>query len=408
MGRSPVVAWAAAGHLPAGFKQVEQFAVLPGAPGRSFLVPLAARWGTSAALTSYNALRPPRRRLARRMLALGLRAGLTGPLLRDRVDVGVAADAGTGDLPDVLLREHLCAMFGRTQVVVAIGGGSGPYRKPVLQVFGADGTPLGYVKVGWNDWTRDAVRCEAAALRRCAARPLRLGVPALLDQSVWCGLDLLVTAPLPARVRRVGRGAELPGAGLLREISELSECRVGELAASPWWTGLRARIRDRVSDPEAHFALAEVADRLERAAAQVPLGFGYWHGDLVPWNMARLGARLYVWDWESSAPDAPLGFDALHFYFQSAFVAQGRPLAEAAAHAGRRAAPTLHALGVEPADRSLITVLHLLELAVRHEEARSSTGDVDERFYPAVTRWLDRALAVPSRPSAYDDAGLAS
>ena len=216
---------------------------------------------------------------------------------------------------------------------MAFGGGSGPYRKPVLQVFGSDGTPLGYVKVGWNDWAREAVRREAAALRACAQRPMRLGVPEFLGLSDWRGLDLLITAPLPRGIRRLGRGSGLPDAGVLREISELAPGFAGELAASPWWLGVRSRIQAGVVDPAARSALELAAERIERAHGRVPLRFGAWHGDLVPWNLARRGSRLYAWDWEGSTPDAPLGFDAVHYHFQVAFIAKGRLLAEAAATA---------------------------------------------------------------------------
>lgn len=397
--RSPIVTWAAAGELPAGFARAEQFAILPGGSGRTFMVSLASRRGSSAALTSYNALRPPRRRLGRAAVGLALRSGLGQRMLDAKIDVGVAADATTEQVSSALLGAHLAELLGGRPVVVAFGGGSGPYRKPVLQVFGTDGTPLGYVKIGWNEWTRAAVRREAAALRACSARPMRLGVPDLLHHGEWQGLDLMVTAPLPRKVRRPGNS--LPETDVLREISELSADCVTELAASPWWSDLRARISSGVADPAARARLESVADGLADARGQTPLAFGRWHGDLVPWNMARLGTRLFAWDWESSAPAAPVGFDALHFYFQIAFVADRRPLPEAVALAAREAGPALAALAVAADARALLGTLHLLELAVRHEEARSAAGDADDRFYPAVLGILEQA-----DPVALDATGL--
>lgn len=216
------VTWAAAGELPAGFERAEQFAVLSAVAGRSFMVSLAARPGTCSALTSYKALRTARRRLVRDVLSLAVQAGLAQPVLRNKIDIGVASGASAAQLADVLLTEHLSGLLGGGPVMLAFGGGSGPYRKPVLQAFSTDGTPLGYVKVGWNDWTREAVRREAEALRACAARQIRIGVPDLLDHSRWQGLDLLVTAPLPARVRRLPSGWPLPDVAVLREISQLS------------------------------------------------------------------------------------------------------------------------------------------------------------------------------------------
>ncbi|HBW18034.1 MAG TPA: hypothetical protein DEH11_02950, partial [Actinobacteria bacterium] len=144
--RAPVITWAAAGELPAGFRLVEQFAVLPSWAGRSYMVSLAARRGAASALTSYNGLRLVRRRPPRQLLGLGLRTGLAQPLLGAKIDIGVAVSAADDEVASALIGEHLGQLFGR-QVVIAFGGGSGPYRKPVLQVFGADGMPLGYVKI---------------------------------------------------------------------------------------------------------------------------------------------------------------------------------------------------------------------------------------------------------------------
>jgi hypothetical protein len=394
------VAWAADGQLPAGYRQAERFAVLRPGTDRSFAVSLAARPGTASALTSYNALRLARRRPARRMLGIALRTGLAQPLLRTKVAVGVAADAADpdGGLAG-LLTEHLSGLLGTGRVVLAFGGPSGPYRKPVLQVFGTDGTPLGYVKVGWNDWTRAAVSREAAALRAAAAAPMRLGVPALLHQSSWQGLDLIVTAPLPRRVHGVGVGAALPDVTILREISELSPAWTGPLAASPWWSGLRERIAAGAAEPDARERLTLVSEAIEQAGGDAVLRFGTWHGDLVPWNLARHRGRLYAWDWEDSAPAAPVGFDALHFYFQTAFVWRRAGVAAAAALAARAAGPAIRALGQPPRAAELLATLHLLELAVRHEEARASTGDHDRRFYPdALTLLEQAAVPSPARP----------
>jgi hypothetical protein len=291
---------------------------------------------------------------------------------------------------------------------MAFGGGGGPYRKPVLQVFSTRGTPLGYVKVGWNEWASEAVRREAAALRACASRPMQLGVPKLLGLSQWRGLDLLVTAPLPQGIRRVETGASLPGAGLLREISELSPAYVSELASSPWWLGLRARVQAGLTDAEVRSALAAAMERTERSHGGEPLEFGTWHGDLVPWNLARLGDRLYAWDWESSTPDTPLGFDAVHFHFQVAFVARRQGLEQAVKLAADGARPALAALGLPEHVHGLVAALHLLELSVRHEEARRSTGDTDDRFYPAVVRVLEQLPALVSDPAAQDAARWAA
>jgi hypothetical protein len=388
----PAVAWAASGSLPPGYRRVERFAALPAGPGRCFLVSLAARRGSAAALTAYNALRPPRKRLVRGAIGLGLRSGIAQPLLRNKVDIGIRPGASQEDIAAGLLAEHLREQLGSGPVVMAAGGGDGPYRKPVLQVFSIGGEPLSYVKVGWNDWTRAGVRREAETLLACADRGTKLGVPKLLGLSSWHGLDLLMTAPMPRQVRRLRAASPLPAASLL-EISRLSRSYTEPLATSAWWRGVRSRIESKVTDVSARTVLEDLAPQLELSYGRVPLDFGFCHGDLVPWNLARLGERLYAWDWESSAPDTPLGFDAVHFHFQSAFVGQGLPVGEAASLASRAAWPTLRELGVPTANCGLVATLHLLELFLRHEEARTAAGDADGRFYPAVAEVLDQRLA---------------
>jgi hypothetical protein len=396
---APTVTWAPARALPAGFTRADQFAVLPGRSDRTFTVSLASRPGAASALTSYNALRSGRTRMVRQVLGLGLRTGLAQLILRNKVDIGVAAAAAPAQLSDSLLGRHLQHVFDAGPVTVAIGASGGPYRKPVLQVFSASGTPLGYVKVGWNDWTRQAVRREATALRTCAARPMRLGVPEVIGLTTWRDLDLLVTAPLPPGIRGVGDGFQ-PDAGLLLEISELSPAHHGELAGSPWWLGIRSRIRSAVTDPGSRAALMRATERLEHGHGRATMRFGAWHGDLVPWNLARLAGRLYAWDWETSTPDAPLGLDALHFHFQMAFVARLRPLEHAVTTAARKARPVLAGLGLTQDATDLLPALHLIELAVRHEEARASSGAVDDRFFPAVMRLIERTPAPPGAPDS--------
>jgi hypothetical protein len=388
-GGAPTVRWAATGALPAGYERADRFALLRAAPGRAFVLSLGARRGASSALTSYNSLRSGRTRLARRVLGLGLRTGLAQPLLQDKIDIGVMRGATSAELAENLLGHHLQHLFGRGPVVVAVGSGSGPYRKPVLQVFAADGVPLAYIKVGWNDWTREAVRREAAALQACRQHQMLLGVPAFLGLSSWRGLDLLVTGPLPGDIRRLSTRSGLPDVRVLREISEIAPGFTGELAASPWWLSVHSRIQG-VADLAARSALEQAAERIEGAHGHMPLKFGAWHGDLAPWNLARNGSRLYAWDWESSAPCAPLGFDVVHFHYSVAFIAQRRPLAEAAAVAAGSAGAVLDALGVPERAHRLVALLHMVELAVSHEEARRSTGDVDDRFYPAALGVIGR------------------
>ena len=299
-----------------------------------------------------------------------------------RIDVGIAAQATAADLSDALISDYLRRLFGRDEVVVAFGGGSGPYRKPVLQVFAADGSPLGYVKVGWNAWSRDAVGREATALTACAARPMRLlGVPALIDRRDWRGLDLVVTAPLPAGVRRLGRGWGLPDAAVLRGITELTPGHAGPLAASPYWRGIRARI-EATRSPGGPSSLrwpptasSWPAMRCCRSAAGTAIWCrGTWPGSAtastpgtgraaLPTRRSASTPCTTTSRWRSSPGGTPLA--------EAAALArrQRRPGAACARRGGGRR---------RPARRSASA-----GAGAPARAGAASTGDVDDRFYPA-------------------------
>jgi hypothetical protein len=54
-------------------------------------------------------------------------------------------------------------------------------------------------------------------------------------------------------------------------------------------------------------------------AGAVPLSFGGWHGDLVPWNFARRRTTWQIWDWEYWQESAPLGFERMEYVFGRRF-----------------------------------------------------------------------------------------
>ena len=94
--------------------------------------------------------------------------------------------------------------------------------------------------------------------------------------------------------------------------------------------------------------------------------------------MRRSGDRLFVWDWERSSRPLPMGFDVLHYWFESAFHKEGWTWpTPAEKHTERRG--RLQALGI-PGDRRTLFSLFLLERSVRLEEGRAAGMPVDERL----------------------------
>jgi hypothetical protein len=162
------------------------------------------------------------------------------------------------------------------------------------------------------------------------------------------------------------------------EIAALGGVEVTSLGESGWWAGLRRRLAPvgQALDGPAAATLEATLERLEARAA-TRLAFGSWHGDWGPWNLRATAGPLLVWDWERSGDGVPLGFDLLHFGFQTALQGLGQP--PAAATGRDRAAPQLVALGQRPGQEDLLCDLYLLERLCRAAEAEASavTGRPD-------------------------------
>ena len=374
-GPTPAVEVVVGAAVPAGVPAAQRWGVLPDLRRPRVLVPLASGRAAAEAVRQYSDGMTQRARLVKAAVALALRSGALPWWLRRRGQVVAAAGPAEG----TLLGDHVPAALGRDDLAAAIVlGPVRPNRKPVVQLIGRDGGAVGYMKVGWNDLTRRLVRAEAATLRRLAgAGPRTFTAPDLLHEGQWQGLDITISSALPHRLLRRGRRYALPPVATSREIAELGGVGETTLGDSGWWAGLKARLAP-IAEAGAAAVLAPTLERLEgRASAR--LAVGTWHGDWGPWNLRATAGRLLVWDWERSADGVPLGFDLLHFGYQTALQGLGQP-PEAAIATGRdRAAPHLAALGQAPGTEELLSDLYLLERLCRAAEAEVSavTGRPD-------------------------------
>lgn len=352
--------------LAAGPARRASHLVLPISRHNRFLVPLGANRATAASLASYAALRPRPQRLVRRALAAGGRAGVLSLLPVPRAAIGDGALVAW-------LRERL----DEPALVFACGlRRSGAFATPVLQLFRPDGTAVGYAKLGWDPVTRTQVAAEAAALVRTVGLAT-LRAPRLLAAGTSDDLEVCVTAPMPPRVQRLSADF-VPSAAVLREVA----CLDGALERTALGASVAvARARAAIGslpDPVAG-ELDSVLDELVETHGATELEFGRWHGDWVPWNMARDpemprsgtpgSGALWVWDWEYSRSPAPLGFDALHWHYQLAHVVAGRAAADAMLDAARAARGRLEELGLDDAAIAAIAAAHRLEVRLRAEVA---------------------------------------
>ncbi|WP_043628725.1 hypothetical protein [Nonomuraea candida] len=230
---------------------------------------------------------------------------------------------------------HLSEVFQRrVETVLHVRPALRANRKPILEAH-ADGRRLAYVKIGDSARARALISAEAAALRRLAGLPLAtVTVPAVLHHGDWRGLSVLALSPLPVR-----RGRRVPRGLLLDAVKEIA----GTGGPRP-----------------------------------------AWHGDLSPWNMCRSpDGRLLVWDWERYEIGVPLGFDAVHHFFQRALRRMGPPLAARACVA--RAARVLAPLGLTAAAARQTAVRYLIALAGRHAaDGHAPLGPPETWLNPAV------------------------
>jgi hypothetical protein len=327
-----------------------------------FLVPADGGALAARTLRAYNRLRPARVRAARGGLATAFTAGLGRFVTTPRP---IEVPAGHESLLD-----HLATTLGVTELRFAgTARARAGFVTPVLQLFTPAGSCVGFAKIGWDDVTRAMVDTEADALRRAAAAATtHVEVPAVLAHGRWHDLSVLVTAPMPVGVTRLPVRERIPSSAITEIAAIDGFTRTARLRDSDYWQDA-ARTAGEALVAGRH-DLADRFEALDRDHGDVTLPFGRWHGDLVPWNVARRGTELHVWDWAYSAPAVPLGFDALHFSYLPTVVLDGTTPDDASALAAVNVAPVLADLGLDAAQRATVVALHRLEQDLREERAR--------------------------------------
>ncbi len=362
------------------------FLVFPNERHAALLVPRRPRRTAAAALRHYKASASARDRLRFRLAALAAGTAVA-EVLPDRIRIEPGPSGTGADIAD-----YLSAALRAETVVSLYVGSPRANRKPVLQALTPDGEVLGFVKVGVNPLTHELVRNEAASLTFLASVPLaHLQPPRLLYHGQWRGREVLVQQAFPAS-RPARNHAELNSA--MAEVAGLRGLTRLPAARSPYWQGLRSRLRvlarDELADPLLH-----VLGRLEAAQGAANVTFGSWHGDWTPWNMTMSGGRALVWDWERFETGVPVGYDAVHYWLQGAIIRAGVSPVTAAEAALRRAPEMLAPLGVEPGSASLVAAMYLVEIAARYvhdgqAEAGARLGRVETWLLPVLTRHVQQ------------------
>ncbi|HTQ57256.1 MAG TPA: phosphotransferase [Bryobacteraceae bacterium] len=251
-------------------------------------------------------------------------------------------------------------------------GTPGKYRKLTVQVMRSSGATLGYIKLGLTKPASERVRHEAAMLEELSA--LRLRIPGVLYAGEWQDSHLLFQSPAEGRPGP----SDLSGmhteflqklAGMGR--TDKSGVRVVEEIGARW-----SAVTWRC-DWRWHELGAAVLSAARRDLQNVTVPCAFWHGDFVPWNTRVDGGRLAVFDWESSEPEMPLGWDAFHFSVQVA----GRL---------KKGWRTKFELSATPGARGLFLLYLLFSLGRSLDERAESNQDLDYRRRALATELAAR------------------
>lgn len=363
--------------FPPGDGPREEFVLVPDATAPRLLVPLGSRRVAAAAVRRYAQPAARTARMKRDLAALALRTGADRVLLRDRVSAGGAES----------IAAHLSRRLDRELVVSVHIGPSRANRKPVLQLLSPDGETVGFAKLGVNRLTRALVRAETTALVTLRHVGLStVDTPRVMYSGRWRGHQVLVQEALPAWRRRYPDRARLVEA--MREVAGCLGIVYAPLASSAYAKNLGERL-STVDSIALESALAGLTDR----RGDTVLGFGSWHGDWAPWNMAMLADRVLVWDWERFTTDVPVGFDAVHHALQQR-LERGAGARDAVDETVARAPELLAPFGV-PVDAAGVTaLLYLVDLAARYladrqAEAGARLGVLGSWLLPVLIRRVE-------------------
>lgn len=365
---------------PVGYRLVESYTLLPSPTRLRVLLPAGSPRAASASLQRFRLGMSRSSRLVRGLAGLAVRAVPPRAVTALSLRVLVAPDVTDGELAERALAAHLGESLGPRNLQLAVSfGPARPTKKPVARLLTRDGRTIGYVKVGWNEPTRQRIRHEADVLRAFEAeRFCHLRVPRLLHVGPWNDLDVLVVSALPHDLWGGWRRQTCPSTAARREVAELGVVESATLCQSRYWRSLTQRVG--LHENQVSSDLGEAIAVLERRHGETELAFGAWHGDFTPWNMEWHRGQLLLWDWERFERNAPLGFDSVHFWLKVG-LRRGLPFSRALRIAGDKAGHWLSEVAAPVPSEPLLMCLYLLEIMVRddpapHEERRSTGGSI--------------------------------
>ena len=300
------------------------FAIVPSQRRPRFLIPLAPR--RAAASLRVYAPQKPLARMARHLLSIGLRTRLAQAFLPTNPTFSAPDPLPPDGQVGRSLQEHLGDVLGEKNLTMAVSLRTpGLHRKVVLQLMNSRGKILANAKVGWNEQTIPLVRNEETLLRRLAGLRFSTAVvPAVLYAGWWDGRYILMEDAPAGPTKPSGHELSRRHLEFLRELRTANpkQSRPVENGPANELAQRIATLRARGLHYYPHLLEQAVARCVERLM-DVPISFGFKHGDFTPWNILDESGKLFIFDWEYAEQSALPGWDLFHFIVQTSVLVKG-------------------------------------------------------------------------------------
>ena len=236
-------------------------------------------------------------------------------------------------------------------------------RALVLLALGANGEVCSFIKIARSGSGKNALEWEYQNLLQMLERPVP-GLQAPRPQGYWRSrdLDFLALEPLITQELHVSRPVPVTQ---MRALAEKQSSATRPIVDAELVQRLRGKAAE-LRDPDRRTWALGALDRTLEDWGQVPVPLGPWHGDWVPWNMARRGETVLLWDWEHFEAEVPCGFDHVHYLAQDIRLGGGVD-APAEDRWVREAATALsNDWGLDRSQQQVVLRLYLIVVNVRY------------------------------------------
>ena len=218
------------------------------------------------------------------------------------------------------LKEILYMVFKRRDVVLSFSiSTSRAYRKITGMVLSPSGQILGYVKIGATSFAIERIKHEAKILNELAntLRTSNVFIPRCIFEGELGNTYMMIQTPPPFIGKAAPPDFNELYAKVLNNLTEITKIKK-KFQSSEFVKNLKQKIN--IYFLPYRNTLKSGLLLLENCLGDKEIYFSISHGDFVPWNMLWKDDQVFLYDWESSCSEAPVGIDFMHFLFQTGFL----------------------------------------------------------------------------------------